>query len=186
MGKRVVYPFANKVRTALPDAGRYAKTSVRKGLSQERARGFEPLTSSLGSWHSTTELRPQVLVLQGFASSLLVAFSLVATESGRRHNSLARHALRRHGGCHTPPHLTPDIVTALPRPAKRVVPRFLHGHFGGATILAFVRRITGWRRGIPFPLPKGGAAMKLLVKLLTVPPARCFPSRPGSSSRRTG
>ena len=24
----------------------------------ERARGFEPLTSSLGSWHSTTELRP--------------------------------------------------------------------------------------------------------------------------------
>ena len=25
---------------------------------EERARGFEPLTSSLGSWHSTTELRP--------------------------------------------------------------------------------------------------------------------------------
>jgi hypothetical protein len=30
----------------------------RKSLSQ-RAMGFEPTTSSLGSWHSTTELRPQ-------------------------------------------------------------------------------------------------------------------------------
>jgi hypothetical protein len=27
----------------------------------KRAMGFEPTTSSLGSWHSTTELRPQVL-----------------------------------------------------------------------------------------------------------------------------
>src|SRR5206468_10225047 len=26
---------------------------------QERATGFEPVTSSLGSWHSTPELRPQ-------------------------------------------------------------------------------------------------------------------------------
>ena len=26
---------------------------------QERAKGFEPSTSSLGSWHSTTELRPR-------------------------------------------------------------------------------------------------------------------------------
>src|SRR5262249_55072971 len=26
----------------------------------ERATGLEPATSSLGSWHSTTELRPQV------------------------------------------------------------------------------------------------------------------------------
>ncbi len=26
----------------------------------ERAKGFEPSTSSLGSWHSTTELRPRV------------------------------------------------------------------------------------------------------------------------------
>ncbi len=25
----------------------------------ERAMGFEPTTSSLGSWHSTTELRPR-------------------------------------------------------------------------------------------------------------------------------
>src|SRR2546430_13251280 len=27
----------------------------------ERATGFEPVTSSLGSWHSTPELRPQTL-----------------------------------------------------------------------------------------------------------------------------
>src|SRR5438552_16814473 len=28
-------------------------------MSSERATGFEPVTSSLGSWHSTPELRPQ-------------------------------------------------------------------------------------------------------------------------------
>src|SRR5262245_6517242 len=28
-------------------------------LLKERATGFEPVTSSLGSWHSTPELRPQ-------------------------------------------------------------------------------------------------------------------------------
>src|SRR5262245_45279339 len=31
--------------------------------SQERATGFEPATSSLGSWHSTAELRPQEINL---------------------------------------------------------------------------------------------------------------------------
>ena len=31
-------------------------------LTTKRASGFEPPTSSLGSWHSTTELRPQLLV----------------------------------------------------------------------------------------------------------------------------
>ena len=34
------------------DMQRYAK---------KRASGFEPPTSSLGSWHSTTELRPQMV-----------------------------------------------------------------------------------------------------------------------------
>ena len=29
------------------------------GFRRERATGVEPATSSLGSWHSTTELRPQ-------------------------------------------------------------------------------------------------------------------------------
>src|SRR6476469_4073868 len=29
------------------------------GISGERATGLEPATSSLGSWHSTTELRPR-------------------------------------------------------------------------------------------------------------------------------
>src|SRR5215207_8490530 len=31
-------------------------------LRLERAMGFEPTTSSLGSWHSTTELRPPQIV----------------------------------------------------------------------------------------------------------------------------
>jgi hypothetical protein len=30
---------------------------------KERATGFEPATSSLGSWHSTTELRPRTICL---------------------------------------------------------------------------------------------------------------------------
>jgi hypothetical protein len=32
----------------------------RLGALKKRATGFEPATSSLGSWHSTTELRPQI------------------------------------------------------------------------------------------------------------------------------
>src|ERR1043165_3677078 len=31
----------------------------RQHLTEERATGVEPATSSLGSWHSTTELRPR-------------------------------------------------------------------------------------------------------------------------------
>src|SRR5438105_14421192 len=31
----------------------------RQNRTAERATGFEPVTSSLGSWHSTPELRPQ-------------------------------------------------------------------------------------------------------------------------------
>ena len=31
-----------------------------KGFRRERATGLEPATSSLGSWHSTTELRPRM------------------------------------------------------------------------------------------------------------------------------
>src|SRR5262249_38744955 len=41
---------------------------------QERAMGFEPTTSSLGSWHSTTELRPHVVDIIGFTSKALVPF----------------------------------------------------------------------------------------------------------------
>ncbi len=29
---------------------------------EKRAMGFEPTTSSLGSWHSTTELHPQAVI----------------------------------------------------------------------------------------------------------------------------
>src|SRR5215213_11972120 len=35
------------------------ETKVR-GIDAERATGLEPATSSLGSWHSTTELRPRI------------------------------------------------------------------------------------------------------------------------------
>ena len=31
----------------------------------ERATGIEPVTSSLGSWHSTAELRPREIVDSG-------------------------------------------------------------------------------------------------------------------------
>src|SRR4051812_26517735 len=41
----------------------------------ERASGFEPLTSSLGSCHSTTELRPQAIILQGLTSNPRMLFS---------------------------------------------------------------------------------------------------------------
>ncbi len=37
--------------------------AAREG-EEKRAMGFEPTTSSLGSWHSTTELRPQPYFLQ--------------------------------------------------------------------------------------------------------------------------
>jgi hypothetical protein len=40
-------------------ATRALSLDPRKRDSKERAMGFEPTTSSLGSWHSTTELRPQ-------------------------------------------------------------------------------------------------------------------------------
>src|ERR1051325_10601269 len=35
------------------------KKLPRGSMLKQRAIGFEPTTSSLGSWHSTTELRPQ-------------------------------------------------------------------------------------------------------------------------------
>ena len=39
-----------------PDSGPLDRRKLK------RASGFEPLTSSLGSWHSTTELRPQFVL----------------------------------------------------------------------------------------------------------------------------
>ena len=38
--------------------GKWAKNTTNLESRLERAKGFEPSTSSLGSWHSTTELRP--------------------------------------------------------------------------------------------------------------------------------
>ena len=40
--------------------GKWAKNTTNLESRLERAKGFEPSTSSLGSWHSTTELRPRV------------------------------------------------------------------------------------------------------------------------------
>jgi hypothetical protein len=41
-----------------------------QGDRKKRANGFEPSTSSLGSWHSTTELRPQFYI--SYASGVIV------------------------------------------------------------------------------------------------------------------
>ena len=45
------------LRTGLNDLN-VLNTPVFEGRKLERAAGVEPATSSLGSWHSTTELRP--------------------------------------------------------------------------------------------------------------------------------
>ena len=49
------------------------------GYFSERATRFELVTSSLGSWHSTTELRPQVLMQQGITSICRLLDSLSVT-----------------------------------------------------------------------------------------------------------
>ena len=50
----------------LPTQNQTAASSWRPPFAflTERATGLEPATSSLGSWHSTTELRPQILYFQ--------------------------------------------------------------------------------------------------------------------------
>ena len=48
-----------------PRVGKYHEF---KGL-RKRASGFEPPTSSLGSWHSTTELRPQPITNKALSVS---------------------------------------------------------------------------------------------------------------------
>ena len=45
------------------DRSRMRKPLWHKGFRRERATGVEPATSSLGSWHSTAELRPQNAVV---------------------------------------------------------------------------------------------------------------------------
>jgi hypothetical protein len=50
--------------------GLYDEFPVALAVSLERAMGFEPTTSSLGSWHSTAELRPQVFHFQALVSSV--------------------------------------------------------------------------------------------------------------------
>src|SRR6185503_11801247 len=53
-------PFSDRVTSAALPFGAGALTSDRPvTYSSKRAMGFEPTTSSLGSWHSTTELRPR-------------------------------------------------------------------------------------------------------------------------------
>ena len=49
----------NRLSAARPTIGRYATSRQPETYVSERAMGFEPTTSSLGSWHSTTELRPR-------------------------------------------------------------------------------------------------------------------------------
>src|SRR5690349_11674804 len=68
----------------------------------ERAMGFEPTTSSLGSWHSTTELRPQnqsfaLKDLRLSAANLVHPFvhSETATGNHRKHLSRPEQAQTR-------------------------------------------------------------------------------------------
>src|SRR5690348_9138556 len=89
------YGLGNRSRPRRrPSAGTLELASAYR-FASERARGFEPLTSSLGSWHSTTELRPQVVVPLGLTSSRLVAFVavalLVALKTGRCSKSMRLH-----------------------------------------------------------------------------------------------
>src|SRR5207247_342512 len=73
-------------------------------LSAERATGFEPATSSLGSWHSTPELRPQCELLRALRS---------------------RENLTTHTNCINPPsrpskqcYARQRILVAIPRPLE--------------------------------------------------------------------
>src|SRR4051812_2538859 len=51
--------MARRRRAAARWRTAFAQRPMRRRLTRERATGVEPATSSLGSWHSTTELRPQ-------------------------------------------------------------------------------------------------------------------------------
>src|SRR5438552_17252038 len=53
------YVETNSHQTAIGGAPREPPRRLTSRLCKERATGVEPATSSLGSWHSTTELRPQ-------------------------------------------------------------------------------------------------------------------------------
>ena len=78
-----VRPFefqGDPVASSLEGKGKQIVEIHEKVLCQKRAMGFEPTTSSLGSWHSTTELRPQVVAIKGLMqNSLVVLFFLVVT-----------------------------------------------------------------------------------------------------------
>ena len=54
-----MYHFERPQKPLCPTLDRYTNSRSAQPLYQQRAKGFEPSTSSLGSWHSTTELRPQ-------------------------------------------------------------------------------------------------------------------------------
>jgi Protein kinase domain len=74
--KTVSDRFWTRISAALLVRQKVSKCFGYQDLWRERARGFEPLTSSLGSWHSTTELRPQVVLKQAVMSICLVACEL--------------------------------------------------------------------------------------------------------------
>ena len=53
--------------------------------------GLEPTTSSLGSWHSTTELLPRSFVFRYF--TVLQGFSRIPGESIRSLQSIQNHGV---------------------------------------------------------------------------------------------
>ena len=64
----------------------YGKWYRRIELELERAMGFEPTTSSLGSWHSTTELHPRTVlrpVNQALAPSRIITLRTASFKKPR-------------------------------------------------------------------------------------------------------
>src|SRR5262245_42577237 len=92
---------------------------------QERAMGFEPTTSSLGSWHSTTELRPRPVYFMVIPGSLRVTCLLGVLQGGleiRPRSSQPTQILR------TPPAESKD-ETQEATPLSKHPPRAPAGEF---------------------------------------------------------
>ena len=94
----------------------------------ERETGFEPATSSLGSWHSTTELLPRscvfryLAVLQGFSrfrdQSIPSRKSIPTMGSDRKMDSKMDSKLEAETGAHT---LLPTRVPACSLPSHDII-----------------------------------------------------------------
>jgi hypothetical protein len=69
----------------------------------ERATGVEPVTSSLGSWHSTTELRPPAVKSRVAASECQIR----KRAEGEKNSTRKRQKKQTSGASSLDPHLYP-------------------------------------------------------------------------------